>query len=77
MRAPVIIVLAFGLAFPVHAFAEDPPKGSNSGRIEGRFCPTPAVQYCPKSCANWANSQPDNQYSYNACVAMCRKQLQC
>jgi hypothetical protein len=77
MRAPVMIVLAFGLAFPVLAFAEDPPKVSNSGRVEGRFCPTPGVQSCPKSCANWANSQTDYQYSYNACVAMCRKQFQC
>jgi hypothetical protein len=31
MRAPVIIVLAFGLAFPVLAFAEDPPKLSTVG----------------------------------------------
>jgi hypothetical protein len=77
MRALVIILAAFEIALPIFAFAEDQPKISNSGRVQGLFCPTPAIQSCPRSCATWASSQPDFQYSYDACEAICRKQFRC
>ena len=77
MRKRVIILAAFGITFAFVAFAEEPSKVSNRGRVEGRFCPALAIQSCPRTCATWANSQPDFQYSYDACVATCRKQFQC
>jgi hypothetical protein len=35
-----------------------------------------AVSICTKPCT-WAKSQPDFQYSFNACVADCQKQNPC
>ena len=32
------------------------------------------VSICTKPCTSWASSQPDPQYSFDACVANCRKQ---
>jgi hypothetical protein len=55
----ILTLTVFGIALPVFAVAEDRPKVSNSGRVEWRFCPTPATQSCPKACAVWANSQTD------------------
>jgi hypothetical protein len=55
MRALVIVLVTFGIALPILAFAEDQPKVSNSGRVQGTFCPAPAIQSCPRSCATWAS----------------------
>jgi hypothetical protein len=77
MRALVIVFAVFEIVSPVFAFAEQRPKVSDSGRVQGVFCPARAIQPCPRSCAGWAKSQPDFQFSYDACVAICRKQFQC
>ena len=37
----------------------------------GRACAP--VRACDRPCAMWANWQPDFRFSYNACIANCRR----
>jgi len=36
-----------------------------------------SLSICTKPCSTWAQSQPEFQYSFDACVANCRKEKPC
>jgi hypothetical protein len=44
-------------------------------KVLGVFCGSPGR--CDKPCEKWAKWQPDFQFSYEACVANCRKDPNC
>jgi hypothetical protein len=76
---PVILILVL---LTVSARSEETPTASQ-GRVQGLFlrsekdCADQRKAVCENPCKQWANGQPDFQYSYDRCVRTCPKQAYC
>jgi hypothetical protein len=77
----VILILAL-LTVNTSARSEEAPVASQS-RVRGLFlrsdkdCANQCKAVCENPCKQWANGQPDFQYSYDHCVQTCPKQAYC
>jgi hypothetical protein len=78
---PVILILVL-LTINASARSEEAPAASQS-RVQGLFrrsekdCADRRNAVCEKPCKQWANGQPDFQYSYDHCVQICPNQAYC
>jgi hypothetical protein len=68
------------LTINTSARSEEAPAASQS-KVQGLFlssekgCADRRKAVCEKPCKQWANGQPDLQYSYDHCVQTCSGQL--
>jgi len=78
---PVILIVVL-LTINTSAHSEEAPAASQS-RVQGLFlrsekdCAGRRKAVCENPSKQWANGQPDFQYSYDHCVQTCPKQAYC
>ena len=73
MRECLTLLILLGLGAP--AFGEQVQAEKPRTFVVCEEVAT-AIPICAKPCTTWAKSQPDFQYSFDACVANCQKQKQ-
>jgi hypothetical protein len=77
---PVMLILVL-LTINTSARSEEAP--ASRGRVQGLFlrseknCSDQRKAVCENPCKQWANGQPDFQYSYDRCLQTCPKQAYC
>ena len=68
------------LSVNASARSEEAPTATPPSRVQGLFLPLSETGcadrkvVCEDPCKQWANGQPNFQYSYDRCVQICPKQ---
>jgi hypothetical protein len=80
MNRKALLITIFFAGSAVSATADDtlrPEHSVSPGEMKFVECLKWPAPYCERICTPWANSQPDFQFSLNACVSQCLDSKHC